>query len=160
MKCGIIGLPNVGKSTLFNCLTALQIPAENYPFCTVEPNMGRVKVPDHRLEELADISQSKRITPTSIEFVDIAGLTKGAHKGEGLGNRFLSHIREVDALIHVVRFFEDKNISHVQGHIDPLRDIQLIDRELLMSDIDALEKKREKLLKLFKGSKKKISKTN
>ena len=158
MKCGIIGLPNVGKSTLFNCLTSLQIPAENYPFCTVEPNIGIVKVPDTRLTELARISQSEKMIHTSMEFVDIAGLVKGAHKGEGLGNRFLSHIREVDALIHVVRFFEDKSISHVQGGINPLRDIQLIDTELLMADIETLEKRKEKFLKLAKGSKDKTIK--
>ena len=153
MKCGIIGLPNVGKSTLFNCLTSLKAPAENYPFCTVDPNIGRVNVPDARLTELARIFEPEKITPASIEFVDIAGLIPGAHKGEGLGNRFLSHIREMDALIHVVRVFDNENISHVQGNIAPLRDIQLIETELLLADIESLEKKQEKLIKLSKGSK-------
>ena len=159
MKCGIIGLPNVGKSTLFNCLTALKAPAENYPFCTVDPNIGQVNVPDTRLDELARIFEPKKITPTSMEFVDIAGLIPGAHKGEGLGNRFLSHIREVQALIHVVRVFENKDISHTQGHIDPLRDIQLIETELLLADIESLEKKKEKLIKIFKSTKDKELKT-
>ncbi len=155
MKCGIIGLPNVGKSTLFNCLTSLKAPAENYPFCTVNPNIGRVNVPDPRLDELAGIFEPEKVTPTSIEFVDIAGLIPGAHKGEGLGNRFLSHIREVDCLIHVVRAFESENISHVQGRVDPLRDIQLIETELILADIESLEKKKEKLTKLLKSSKNK-----
>ena len=153
MKCGIIGLPNVGKSTLFNCLTSLKAPAENYPFCTVDPNIGRVNVPDARLTELARIFEPEKITPANIEFVDIAGLIPGAHKGEGLGNRFLSHIREVDALIHVVRVFDNENISHVQGNIAPLRDIQLIETELLLADIESLEKKQEKLIKLSKSFK-------
>ncbi|MDE0518932.1 MAG: redox-regulated ATPase YchF [Bdellovibrionales bacterium] len=155
MKCGIIGLPNVGKSTLFNCLTSLRVSAENYPFCTVNPNIGRVNVPDLRLTKLARIFEPEKVTPTSIEFVDIAGLLPGAHKGEGLGNRFLSHIREVDALIHVVRVFRDKNISHVQGDVDPIRDIQLIETELLLADVESLENKKEKLIKLSKGSKEK-----
>ena len=159
MKCGIIGLPNVGKSTLFNCLTALKAPAENYPFCTVDPNIGRVNVPDARLDELARIFEPEKVTHTSMEFVDIAGLIPGAHKGEGLGNRFLSHIREVQALIHVVRVFENKDISHTQGHIDPLRDIQLIETELLLADIESLEKKKEKLIKIFKSTKDKELKT-
>ena len=153
MKCGIIGLPNVGKSTLFNCLTALKAPAENYPFCTVDPNIGRVSVPDTRLNKLTSIFEPEKITSTSIEFVDIAGLIPGAHKGEGLGNRFLSHIREVQALIHVVRFFENKDITHTQGQINPIRDIQLIETELLLADIELLEKKKEKLIKLFKSNK-------
>ncbi len=151
MRSGIIGLPNVGKSTLFNCLTSLKAPAENYPFCTVDPNTGRVNVPDSRLNTLARIFQPEKISPTSIEFVDIAGLIPGAHKGEGLGNRFLSHIREVDSLVHVVRVFEDENISHTQGSVDPLRDIQLIETELILADMESLEKKREKLLKLLKA---------
>ena len=152
MKCGIIGLPNVGKSSLFNSLTSLKAPAENYPFCTVEPNIGRVNVPDSRLDKLAPIFEPQKITPATIEFVDIAGLIPGAHKGEGLGNRFLSHIREMDALAHVVRVFKDENISHTQGSIDPLRDIQLIETELLLADIESLEKKQEKLNKLAKSS--------
>ncbi len=153
MKCGIIGLPNVGKSTLFNCLTSLKIPAENYPFCTVKPNIGRVRVPDTRLHQLNQIFQPEKCIPASMEFVDIAGLIQGAHKGEGLGNRFLSYIREVHSLIHVVRVFEDPQVLHVQGEISPLQDIQLIEMELLFSDIEFLEKKKEKLLKLLKGSK-------
>ena len=155
MKCGIVGLPNVGKSTLFNCLTALKAPAENYPFCTIDPNIGLVSVPDPRLEELAHIFKPEKVIPTSIEFVDIAGLIPGAHKGEGLGNRFLSYIRKVDALIHVVRTFKNENIPHTQGNVDPLRDIQLIETELLLSDIESLEKKKEKLIKLSKNSKNK-----
>ena len=155
MKSGIIGLPNVGKSTLFNCLTSLKVSAENYPFCTVNPNIGRVHVPDPRLDELTRIFKPEKVTPTNIEFVDIAGLIPGAHKGEGLGNRFLSHIREVDCLIHVVRAFESENISHVQSAVDPLRDIQLIETELLLADIDSLEKKKEKLIKFSKSSKSK-----
>lgn len=155
MKCGIIGLPNVGKSSLFNCLTSLKAPAENYPFCTVDPNIGCVNVPDPRLDELAGIFKPQKVTPATMEFVDIAGLIPGAHKGEGLGNRFLSHIREVDALAHVVRAFNSENISHTQGNVDPLRDIQLIETELLLADIESLERKKEKLVKLSKSSKSK-----
>ena len=151
MKCGIVGLPNVGKSTLFNCLTCLKAPASNYPFCTVQPNIGLVQVPDARLEVLNKIFQPKKTIPANMEFVDIAGLIQGAHKGEGLGNRFLSHIREVDALLHVVRVFKNEDITHVQGNINPLRDIELIETELLLADVETLEKKKEKLLKALKG---------
>ncbi len=152
MKCGIIGLPNVGKSTLFNCLTSLKAGAKNYPFCTIEPNRGMVKVPDFRLDELSRVFQSEAIIPASLEFVDIAGLIEGAHKGEGLGNRFLNHIRDVQVLLHVVRVFFDRDISHVQNTIDPLRDIQLIDTELLLSDGETIEKRMENLKKSNKGS--------
>jgi GTP-binding protein YchF len=141
-KCGIVGLPNVGKSTLFNALTAtMQAEAANYPFCTIEPNIGRVAVPDERLEQLAKIAGSAKIIPTQIEFVDIAGLVKGASKGEGLGNQFLSHIREVDAIINVLRCFEDEDISHVEGGVDPIRDLEIIEMELILADLESLEKR-------------------
>lgn len=142
LQCGIVGLPNVGKSTLFNALTQTAIAqAANYPFCTIEPNIGRVNVPDPRLQCLANIAGSKEIIPTQIEFVDIAGLVRGASKGEGLGNQFLSHIREVDAIINVVRCFEDENITHVENNIDPVRDIELIQLELILADLESLQKK-------------------
>ncbi len=141
-KCGIVGLPNVGKSTLFNALTATAAAeAANYPFCTIEPNVGRVGVPDKRLDELASIASSAKIIPTQLEFVDIAGLVRGASRGEGLGNQFLGHIREVDAIVHVVRCFEDPDITHVEGDIDPLRDIEVIDTELMLADMESLEKR-------------------
>ena len=141
MKLGIIGLPNVGKSTLFNSLTKAGAEAANYPFCTIDPNVGVVPVPDERLKLLSDFYQSKKTTPAVIEFVDIAGLVKGASKGEGLGNQFLSHIREVDALVHVVRCFEDSNVVHVDGSIDPIRDIETIQLELIFSDMEILERR-------------------
>ncbi|HBE91157.1 MAG TPA: redox-regulated ATPase YchF [Gammaproteobacteria bacterium] len=139
-KCGIVGLPNVGKSTLFNALTRAEIQAENYPFCTIEPNVGIVEVPDPRLDKLADIVKPERIIPTTIEFVDIAGLVEGASKGEGLGNKFLAHIREVDAIVQVVRCFEDENITHVAGRIDPISDIDVIATELALADMDTVDK--------------------
>ena len=141
MKLGIVGLPNVGKSTLFNSLTKAGAEAANYPFCTIDPNIGVVPVPDERLKLLGDMYQSKKVTPAVIEFVDIAGLVKGASKGEGLGNQFLSNIREVDAIVHVVRCFEDGNVIHVDGSVDPLRDIETIDLELIFSDLEVLERR-------------------
>ena len=142
LQCGIVGLPNVGKSTLFNALTqTAAAQAANYPFCTIEPNIGKVNVPDFRLEKLTKIAGSQEIIPAQIEFVDIAGLVRGASTGEGLGNKFLSHIREVDAIINVVRCFEDENITHVEGAVDPLRDIELIQLELIIADMESLEKR-------------------
>lgn len=151
-KCGIVGLPNVGKSTLFNALLATQqAEAANYPFCTIEPNVGRVSVPDERIEKLAKIAGSQQIIPTQLEFVDIAGLVRGASKGEGLGNQFLSHIREVDAILYVLRCFEDGNITHVEGSIDPLRDADIIENELILADMESLEKRLPNLQKKAKG---------
>lgn len=147
MKLGIVGLPNVGKSTLFNSLTKAGAESANYPFCTIDPNIGIVTVPDFRLKLLGDMYQSKKVTPAVIEFVDIAGLVKGASKGEGLGNQFLSNIREVDAIVHVVRCFEDSNIIHVDGSIDPLRDIETINLELVFSDLEILERRISKVEK-------------
>ena len=140
IKCGIVGLPNVGKSTLFNALTKAGIAAANFPFCTIEPNTGVVPVPDPRLAQLAEIVKPQRILPTSFEFVDIAGLVAGASKGEGLGNKFLAHIREVDAIAHVVRCFEHGEIIHVNGKVDPISDIETIDTELALADLDSVEK--------------------
>jgi len=139
--CGIVGLPNVGKSTLFNAITAAGAEAANYPFCTIEPNIGVVPVPDSRLDRLAEIYRPPKVTPTSLEFLDIAGLVKGASKGEGLGNQFLSHIRTVDAIVHVVRCFEDDNVVHVNGAIDPKRDIEVVETELILKDLETVEKK-------------------
>lgn len=153
MKLGIVGLPNVGKSTLFNSLTKAGAESANYPFCTIDPNVGVVTVPDHRLDVLGEMYNTKKITPAAIEFVDIAGLVKGASKGEGLGNQFLANIREVDAIVHVVRCFEDSNIVHVDGSIDPLRDIETINLELIFSDLEILERRIAKVVKLSRNDK-------
>ena len=144
LKCGIVGLPNVGKSTLFNALTKAGIAAENYPFCTIDPNVGIVEVPDPRLQALAEIDHPKKIVPAAVEFVDIAGLVAGASKGEGLGNQFLANIRECDAIAHIVRCFEDDNIVHVSGKVDPASDIEVINTELALSDLTVVEKQIQK----------------
>lgn len=153
MKIGIVGLPNVGKSTIFNAITKAGVESANYPFCTIDPNVGVVTVPDERLEVLEKMYQSKRVVPTTIEFVDIAGLVRGASKGEGLGNKFLSHIREVDAIAHVVRCFEDENVVHVEGKIDPLDDLETINLELILADLEMVDRRVEKTRKAAKGDK-------
>lgn len=158
MKCGIVGLPNVGKSTLFNCLSNAKAQAANFPFCTIEPNVGVITVPDERLNELAKFVNPQRILPTTVEIVDIAGLVKGASKGEGLGNQFLANIRETDAILHVLRCFDDDNIIHVDGSVNPIRDKEIIDTELQLKDLDAVEKKLQKVSRAAKTGDKDASK--
>src|SRR6266436_6035234 len=152
LRCGIVGLPNVGKSTLFNALTKAGIAAENYPFCTIEPNLGIVEVPDPRLGFIAGIAKPQKVIPAVVEFVDIAGLVAGASKGEGLGNQFLANIRETDAIAHVVRCFENDNVIHVEGRVDPVADVATIDTELCLKDLEAVDKRIERAKKALKGT--------
>lgn len=155
-KCGIVGLPNVGKSTIFNALTSAKAASENFPFCTIEPNTGVVPVPDPRLNKLAELAKSEKEIPTQVTFVDIAGLIKGASQGEGLGNQFLGHIRSVDAIAHVVRCFDDENVVHVDGSIEPVRDIETIDTELILADLDSVQKQLQRLTKAARANDKLI----
>src|SRR3954463_9840028 len=151
LQCGIVGLPNVGKSTLFNCLSNAKAQTANFPFCTIEPNLGVITVPDERLAKLETLAKPQKVIPTTIEIVDIAGLVKGASKGEGLGNQFLSNIRECDAIIHVIRCFDDPNVVHVDGNVNPVRDKEVIDTELQLKDLESIEKKIQRLEKNAKG---------
>mgnify|MGYP003324610090 FL=1 len=158
MKAGIVGLPNVGKSTLFNCLSNVKAQSANFPFCTIEPNIGLVNIPDDRLNKLVEIVSPENVVPNSVEIVDIAGLVKGASKGEGLGNKFLSNIRETNAIIHVLRCYKDDNITHVEGSVDPLRDKEIIEFELKLKDIETISKRKEKITRAAKtGDKKSIN---
>ena len=157
MKAGIVGLPNVGKSTLFNCLSNTKAQSANFPFCTIEPNIGIINVPDHRLTEIESYVNPEKVIPATVEIVDIAGLVKGASKGEGLGNQFLANIRETDAIIHVLRCFDDNNIVHVENTIDPVRDKEIIDLELQLKDLETLEKRKEKISRLIKTGNKEAS---
>ncbi len=158
LKCGIVGLPNVGKSTLFNCLSKSKAQSANFPFCTIEPNIGIITVPDERLEKLAELVNPDKLIPTNVEIVDIAGLVKGASKGEGLGNKFLANIRETDAIIHVLRCFDDENIVHVDGSVNPVRDKETIDTELQLKDLESLQRKKEKYIKIANSGDKKAKK--
>ena len=154
MKAGIVGLPNVGKSTLFNCLSNVKAQSANFPFCTIEPNIGLVNIPDERLNKLVEILSPEKVVPNSVEIVDIAGLVKGASKGEGLGNKFLSNIRETNAIIHVLRCYKDDNITHVEGSVDPLRDKEIIEFELKLKDIETISKRKEKIARAAKTGEK------